>query len=74
MKIFSKAADTKMQSKKLSAIKISSAILLYLCVILIIGFAGCAPKDEGSNTATTQSATDLQLLRRHYDRFAQCRG
>ncbi|MBR3972233.1 MAG: VanW family protein [Ruminococcus sp.] len=61
MKIFSKAADTKMQSKKLSAIKISSAILLYLCVILIIGFAGCAPKDEGSNTATTQSATDLQI-------------
>lgn len=59
MRIFSRNSNNA-QSKKLSAIKISSAILLYLCVILIIGFAGCSQKSDDTKTAT-QITTELQI-------------
>lgn len=66
MKIFTRNTDTNTQSKKLSAIKISSAILLYLCVILIIGFAGCSPKNEDADKPTTQTTTELQIDEESY--------
>ena len=63
MKFINRKSAEGRNEKRMFAAKISSAIALYLCVILIIGFAGCSAKDKNNEntTETTLSETEINI-------------